>query len=107
MIWNHPAALFGLVLVAGPLLVHLLVRQHAVRVLFPGMRFVPTVRAAAVRLRAPSDAALMALRMAIVVAAVLAVAQPLLSTASRRQSWDARPTPPRSSARLAPARTLR
>lgn len=90
MIWNAPAALWGLALVAGPVLVHLLVRRHATRVLFPAMRFVPAVRAAAVRLRAPSDRGLLLLRAAVVAAAVLAVAQPVLMTAARERSWTAR-----------------
>ena len=90
MIWNQPAALAGLALLALPVLVHLLVRRHAARVLFPAMRFVPSVRAAAVRLRAPSDRPLLALRLAIVAAAALAAAQPVLNTAARRRAWDAR-----------------
>jgi Aerotolerance regulator N-terminal len=90
MIWNHPAALAGLALVALPVLVHLLVRRHAARVMFPAMRFVPAVRAAAVRLRAPSDLMLLLLRAGIVVAAVLATAQPLLMTAARERAWASR-----------------
>ena len=90
MIWNHPAALAGLALLALPVLVHLLVRRHAARVLFPAARFVPAVRAAAVRLRAPSDRALLALRLAVVAAAALAAAQPVLNTNARRRAWDAR-----------------
>ena len=90
MIWNQPAALAGLALLALPVLVHLLVRRHAARVLFPAMRFVPSVRAAAVRLRAPSDRPLLALRLAIVAATALAAAQPVLNTAARRRAWDAR-----------------
>jgi Aerotolerance regulator N-terminal len=90
MIWNHPAALIGLVLLAGPVLVHLLVRRHAARVVFPAMRFVPPVRAAAVRLRSPSDRALLLLRLTIVAAAVLATAQPVLLTAARQRALQSR-----------------
>ena len=90
MIWNHPAALAGLAVLALPILVHLLVPRHAARVLFPAMRFVPAVRAAAVRLRAPSDLALLLLRLAIVAAAALAAAQPLLVTSGRARGWGAR-----------------
>lgn len=90
MIWNHPAALAGLALVAAPLLVHLLVRRHATRIVFPAMRFVPAVRAAAVRLRAPADPGLLLLRMVIVAAAAVAAAQPLLKTAARQRAWDSR-----------------
>lgn len=90
MIWNQPAALAGLALLAGPLLVHLLARRHAVRVVFPAMRFVPPVRAAAVRLRALSDRALLLLRLAIVSMAVFATAQPLLMTGARKREWNGR-----------------
>jgi hypothetical protein len=92
MIWNAPLALAALALVVGPLLVHLLVRQHAARVLYPAMRFVPGVRAAAVRMRRPSDVALLVLRLAIVAAAALAVAQPVFVTAERQRGWAARVT---------------
>jgi hypothetical protein len=92
VIWNAPIALAGLLLLAGPLLVHLLVRQHATRVVFPAMRFVPGVRAAAVRLRRPSDLGLLAIRMAAVTAAVLAAAAPVLITSSRQQAWASRLT---------------
>jgi hypothetical protein len=90
MIWNAPAAFGGLILVAGPVLVHLLVRSRARRVPFPSIRFVPAVRAAAVRPGRPSDVALLLLRVAIVAAAVLAAAQPVLVTAARQRDWNAR-----------------
>jgi len=90
MIWNQPAALAGLALLALPVLVHLLIRHHATRVVFPAMRFVPPVRAAAVRLRAPSDRGLLLLRAAVIAAAVLATALPLLTTAARKQAWASR-----------------
>jgi hypothetical protein len=90
MIWNHPAAFAGLALLAAPVLVHLLIRRHAARVVFPAMRFVPAVRAAAVRVRTPSDVGLLLLRCGIVAAAVLAAAQPLFVTAARTRAWDAR-----------------
>ena len=40
MIWLVPAALAGLVLVAGPLALHLLTRHQARRLPFPTIRFV-------------------------------------------------------------------
>jgi hypothetical protein len=90
MIWQAPLPLAGLLLVAGPILVHLLVRRHAARVLFPGMRFVPAAQGAAVRPRRPSDPALLVVRCAVVAAAALAVAQPLLVTGARQAAWAAR-----------------
>jgi Aerotolerance regulator N-terminal len=90
MIWIHPAALAGLAFLAAPVLVHLLIRHHAARVVFPAMRFVTGIRAAAVRLRTPSDRLLLLLRLAIVALAVLAVAQPVFMTAARTRAWNAR-----------------
>jgi hypothetical protein len=90
MIWQAPAALLGLVLVAGPVLVHLLVRRHATRVLFPATRFVPAVQGAAVRLRRPSDPGLLCLRAGAVMTAALAAAQPVLITSTRQRAWASR-----------------
>ncbi len=87
MIWLVPSALAGLLLVAGPVLVHLLMRRHATRVVFPAMRFVPAVQGAAVRFRAPSDLGLLVLRGAAVTAAAIAAAQPLFVTPARQRAW--------------------
>jgi hypothetical protein len=90
MIWQAPAALLGLVLVAGPVLVHLLARRRATRVLFPATRFVPAVQGAAVRLQRPSDLGLLCLRASAVAAAALASAQPILITPARQRAWASR-----------------
>jgi hypothetical protein len=88
--WLEPAALIGLLALAGPLLIHLLRRQRAQRVRFPSLRFVRPTRTAAVRLRVPSDGWLLALRLAIVAAAAIALAQPLVMSSDRQQAWNAR-----------------
>lgn len=88
--WLAPGALAGLLLVAGPVVVHLLARRHARRTMFPATQFVRATQAAAVRLRRPTDLGLLALRLAIVTAAVLAAAQPLLVTRWRLAQWNAR-----------------
>ena len=88
--WLNPAALAGLALLAGPVLVHLLLRHRAERVPFPSLRFVRPSRTAAVRVRLPSDLALLLLRMAIVAVAIAAAAQPLLLVPSRLRAWNAR-----------------
>lgn len=88
--WLAPWALVGAALLAGPLLVHMLLRRHARRAVFPAIHFVPPIRVAAVRFRRPSDIALLVLRLAIVAAAVLAAAQPVLVTPSRVAGWNAR-----------------
>lgn len=88
--WLNPAAFTALLAVAGPIAIHLLRRQRARRQPFPSLRFVPASRTAAVRLRLPADPWLLALRAAILTAAALAFAQPLLVTAERREAWSAR-----------------
>ena len=90
MAWLNPAALAGLALLAGPVLVHLLLRHRAERVLFPSLRFVRASRTAAVRLRPPSDLLLLVLRLATVGLAVLALARPLLLAPARVARWNAR-----------------
>ena len=90
MAFMHPAAFAGLLLLAGPLLVHLLLRHRARRVPFPSLRFVRTSRTAAVRVRVPSDLLLLLLRLAIVALAVIALAQPLLLAPARIARWNTR-----------------
>ncbi|HEY2431432.1 MAG TPA: BatA domain-containing protein [Vicinamibacterales bacterium] len=92
MTWQAPGAFVALLLVGGPILVHFLMRRHATRIIFPAMRFVPSVHATAVRLRRPSDPGLMLLRSAAVAAAALAAAQPVLVTAARQRAWASRTT---------------
>lgn len=88
--WTVPGAVAGLLLLAGPIVAHLLLRRRAPRVIFPTTRFLQSTSAAAVRLRSPSDLGLMILRAAIVLAAVLAAAQPVLLAAWRTGRWNAR-----------------
>ena len=85
-----PWAAAGLVLLAGPLLVHMLLRRHARRVRFPAARFLIETPAAAVRLRRPSDLGLLLVRLAVVCAAITAAAQPVVITPRRAAQWDAR-----------------
>lgn len=88
--WLHAPALWGLAAVAGAVLVHLLFRQRAKRIAFPSLRFVTPSFSSAMRIRRPTDAALLALRITIVAAAAAALAQPLLLTPSRTHAWNAR-----------------
>lgn len=90
MIWLHPAALTALVAIAGPIVAHILVRQRALRIPFPTLRFIQPHRLASVRRRALEDAALLIVRVAIVAFAAAAVAGPFLVTDARRRQWDAR-----------------
>jgi hypothetical protein len=90
MTWLAPAAFAALALLAGPVIVHWLARRRAPRVIFPATHFVRATQSAAVRLRRPSDIGLLLLRLAIVGAAVLAAAQPLVLTPWRLARWNAR-----------------
>ena len=90
MIWLNPAALVALVAVAAPILVHILVQRRAERFPFPTLRFLKPTRLAAIRRRVLEDVPLLAVRVAILVAAVIALAGPLIVTAARRQAWERR-----------------
>jgi hypothetical protein len=88
--WLNPAALGALALLAGPLLVHLLVRHRARRVAFPSLRFLRASQTASLRFRSPSDVRLLALRLATVALAVAACAQPVVLTQGRIAAWNRR-----------------
>jgi hypothetical protein len=88
--WLNPAALWALPLAAAPILIHLLRTHHAERVAFPSLRFVPRSQAAAVRMRLPSDVALLLMLVALIVLAVVALAGPIVLTAPRTAAWNAR-----------------
>lgn len=88
--WLNPAALWALPLAAAPVLIHLLRTHRATRVAFPSLRFVPPSRTAAVRMRLPSDLALMLVRVAVVTLAIAALAGPVVLTAARTAAWNSR-----------------
>lgn len=90
MFWLSPAVLLGTALVAIPIAIHLLARQHGRRLDYPSLRFVQPSALAALRRRTVQDAALLACRMAIIVAAVMALAGPVLQTPSRSSAHEAR-----------------
>ena len=92
MAWLNPAAFVLLSAAAVPLLIHLLLRRRATRIPFPTLRFVISSQHSAVRLREPSDIALLLVRMAIVATGALAIARPLMITDARRQQWLTRTT---------------
>jgi len=89
MIWQNPWAWVGLAAIAVPILVHLLARRHAIRVRFPTLRFLPVSPITAVRRHRLTDLALLAVRIAIITAAVGALAQPYVMTATRGRSASA------------------
>lgn len=85
MRWLNPLAWSGLVLLAVPLLVHLLSRQPPRTAVFPSLRFLTASPLRPTRRARVSDWWLLLLRCTIVTAAVAALAQPapLASTAAR------------------------
>jgi hypothetical protein len=90
VIWLNPAAWIGLLAIAGPILIHILVQRKAERLAFPSLRFLQQGRLASIRRHVLEDVPLLAIRAAIVAAAVAALAGPLIVTRTQRQSWNAR-----------------
>lgn len=86
--WRHPLALLALVSVAAPILIHILVHRRAERFAFPTLRFIAPTRLAAIRRHLLEDAALLAVRIAILIVAIVALAGPLIVTAARRRAWN-------------------
>ena len=85
--WLNPVALFGLVVIAGPVIVHLLRRRRAERLSFPSLRFISGASTSSVRFRIPADPGLLMLRIAIVGLAAAALAQPSVMTSPRAAAW--------------------
>ena len=88
MSWQAPWVWLGAVTVALPILIHLLGRGKARRLPFPSLRFFGATRPLPTSRTRLHDLLLLALRVAILVAAVAALAQPLLLTAHRRSGFD-------------------
>ena len=80
MTFGTPVALWGLMLLLGPVLVHLLSRRRAVRRPFPSLRFLEATRLPPVARRRLEDRRLLLLRLAILALAVLALARPMWPT---------------------------
>ncbi|HUQ87321.1 MAG TPA: BatA domain-containing protein [Vicinamibacterales bacterium] len=88
--WIAPAALMGLALIALPIAVHLLVRQHARVLAYPSLRFLRETQLAALRRRTIQDAALLLCRVAIIAAAAIALTGPVLQTPARTAGYARR-----------------
>ena len=78
--WLTPGALAAFALLAVPVIVHLLARRNARRLVFPATAFVRATKAAAVRLRRPTDLGLLSVRLGALALAVLAGAHPVVVT---------------------------
>ena len=85
MIWQNPWAWAGLLALAIPVLIHLLGRRSARAQRFPSLRFLEASQLTATRLTRLTDLPLLAVRMAILAAAVAALAAPLLLTEDRER----------------------
>ncbi len=89
MIWQNSWAFGGLLCLVLPLLIHLLSRKRAVLQKFPSLRFLNVTRLLPTRSPNLSDIPLLLVRLAILAAAVLALAQPLWVSAARKESLNA------------------
>jgi hypothetical protein len=87
MTWGNGAAWLGIAFIALPVLIHLLGRGPARILRFPTLRFISTTRALPLRRTRLHDPLLLAVRIAILVAAVAALARPRFRPA-RMQAAD-------------------
>jgi hypothetical protein len=85
--WLAPAVWAGLVLLAVPIAIHLFARTPVRRVVVPSLRVVTARIPRLRRRRHLRDPWLLAVRLLIVAAAVLASAAPLIITPARRAAW--------------------
>ena len=90
LVWLMPAALIGLALVALPIAVHLLVREHSRVLAYPSLRFLRKTQLAAFRRRTIQDAALLACRVAIISLAAFALAGPVIQMPARTAAYAKR-----------------
>lgn len=75
---------------AVPVVIHLLERNRSRRLSFPSLRFLESTRLSSTRFRRLQDIPLLCLRVAIVLAAVMALAQPVFITPARQDAWSRR-----------------
>jgi hypothetical protein len=90
LLWLVPGAWVGLLALAIPIAIHLLQRREAPPMPFPTLRFLVPSRPVSIRQRLPSDWLLLLIRMGIVLAAVAALAGPLVVTPAREAVWAGR-----------------
>lgn len=86
MIWQNAWAFAGILFLALPVLIHLLSRKRAVLQKFPSLRFLDVTRLLPTRSPNLSDIPLLLVRLGVLAAAVVALAQPLFVSAARKQS---------------------
>ncbi len=88
MTWLVPWALFGVLAVALPILIHLLGRGRVRAQPFPTLRFIERSRLLPTRRTRLHDLLLLLVRVAIIASAALALAQPYRHTAARRDAFE-------------------
>ncbi len=88
MIWQNGWAFVGLFALVLPVLIHLLSRKRAAIQKFPSLRFLDVSRLLPTRSPRLSDVPLLLVRLAIFVAAVLALAEPLWLSAARKRAFN-------------------
>ncbi len=88
--WLTPWALAGLALLAVPIAIHLVGRPPRRRVVVPSLRLVAATVPRLARRRAVRDPWLLALRLGLLGAAVVAAAGPLVVSEARRAAWASR-----------------
>ena len=76
--------------VALPIAVHLLARNRSRRMPFPTLRFLEVTKLSAVSRQTLQDVPLLAVRIALVLAAVAALAGPVFVTPAREAAWAGR-----------------
>ena len=82
MTWLHPALLFGLGVVAVPVLLHFLMRQKPKKLVFPALRLVQQQRRSNAKRFRLRHLWLLLLRIATLAAIVFAIARPTLPAAN-------------------------
>jgi hypothetical protein len=85
MTWLNPLALFGVLTLGIPILIHLFGRRLAPRLRFPSLRLLGEGKPTPATRSVPSDLLLLVVRCAVLLAAVIALAQPVWPTANRRR----------------------
>ncbi|MCX5755637.1 MAG: BatA domain-containing protein [Gemmatimonadetes bacterium] len=90
MSWVAPFALIGALLVALPILIHMMGRGRTTVMRFPTLRFLESSRLMPVRRTRLQDIPLLVLRALAIVAAAMALAQPLFRDATPPATADSR-----------------
>jgi hypothetical protein len=88
MIWQNAWAWAGIIALGVPIVIHLLGRGRARVHSFPTLRFIAPSRLLPTRRTRLHDLPLLLVRLGILLAAIAALAQPLLITASRARALD-------------------